>query len=95
MKVSDLTYNMAALREFKKLTGVSPFVSDLTDPDVFSALAYVGLKQGKYKDLGKTQDDVDEELTYNDTPIISKAFNLSWQKLSDSAEGDEDEDKKK
>ena len=86
MQVKDLKFNIAALKEFKRLANVSPFDADYTDPDNYSILVYVGLNQGKYKQDGITQDQVDETLDYNDMPMVLEAFNKSWSRLSELGE---------
>jgi hypothetical protein len=86
MDIKDLKFNMAALKEFKSITGESPFNADYTDPEIYSALVYVGLRQGKYKTEGVTQEEVDEDLDYNDLPLVIKAFEKSWSRLAELGE---------
>lgn len=79
MKKSDLKYNIAALREFKALTGVNPFKltnDDVIDPDIFGALTYVGLKYGKYSDKKEkpTREEIEEDLKLEDATLILEAF---------------------
>jgi hypothetical protein len=86
MQIKDLKFNIAALKEFKQLTGFSPFDADYSDPEIYSALVYVGLSHGKYKDEGITQDQVDEDLDFNDMPLVIQAFNKSFQRLAELGE---------
>jgi hypothetical protein len=85
MKKSDLKYNIAALREFKALTGVSPFKltnEEILDPDNFGALSYVGLKHGKYADVSDmpTREEIEEGLSLKDASIVWEAF-AEWCNL--------------
>jgi len=94
MEKSDLKYNIAALREFKELTGVSPFEltnEQILDPDNFGALAYVGLKHGKYAKANEApiREEIEKELSLKDTKVVWESF-AYWCNLST-----EDEDGKK
>lgn len=86
MQIKDLKFNIAALKEFKRVTGVSPFNADYTDPEIYSALVYVGLNQGKYKNEGIDHELVDEMIDYNDMPLVLEAFNKSWERLAELGE---------
>lgn len=85
MKKSDLKYNIAALREFKALTGVSPFKiknEDITDPDIFGALCYVGLKFGKYSNNSDVpdRDTIEASISFKDASTVWEAF-AEWCNL--------------
>ena len=91
---SDLKYNISALREFKELSGVSPFEltnEQILDPDNFGALAYVGLKNGKYANSNEMPDrqEIEKELSLKDTKVVWESF-AYWCNLS----SEEDTEKK-
>lgn len=86
MKKSDLKYNIAALREFKEIIGKSPFkltADEFSDPDIFGALAYVGLKNGNKPTINR--EDMEKELTLKDASIILESF-AEWTGLKDDDE---------
>jgi hypothetical protein len=92
MKKSDLKYNIAALREFKQLTGISPFKltnEEILDPDYFGALSYVGLKYGKYSDTSDvpSREEIEEGLSLKDAAVVWEAF-AEWCNLGTDKEDD-------
>lgn len=95
MTNKDLVFNVAALRRFKKLTGTSPFMADMSDPDMYSALAYVGLCEGKYRGKEISQEVIDSELSYNDFVTVMQAFRDTISELGKLSEGEEAADEKK
>lgn len=79
MEKSDLKFNIAALREFKEITGVSPFEltnEQILDPDNFGALSYVGLKYGKYVSANEipTREEIEKDLTLKDSKVVWESF---------------------
>lgn len=94
MKKSDLKFNIGALREFKELSGVSPFQltnEELLDPDNFGALAFVGLKHGKYSDASEvpTREEIEETVSMKDLRILWESF-AEWCNLKIEEETEEE-----
>lgn len=94
IKASDLKYNIAALREFKDLTGRSPFQltnEEILDPEFFGVLVYVGLKHKKYAEAAEVPslEDVEKDVSLRDQKPVWEAF-AYWLNLKE-----EDESEKK
>lgn len=92
MKATDLKYNIAALREFKDLTGRSPFQltnEEILEPEFFGSLVYVGLKHGKYAEAAEVPslEKVEEDISLRDQKPVWDAF-AYWLNLDKEEEGE-------
>lgn len=94
MKKSDLTFNIGALIDLKKELGKSPFElknADLVDPEIFGAIGYIGLLNGKYYNTSDvpSREEITREFSLKDYDVVIGAF-FEWCNIKE-----DESDKKK